>query len=94
MTTDNRGEYRTLDLALGQTLTNVHPIADCHPPCPIDAPSDHHMVDWPKYWKAGMQRICEHDVMHRDPDSLFFDDLVGCEECDGCCGVEDLPDGD
>lgn len=74
----------------------------CQPPCPIHAPSDHHMVGWPKefrYYKGIFERTCPHNIGHPDPDSLAYAKLTRPERartlpvhgCDGCC---DEPDAD
>ena len=56
--------------------------------CCIHKPSDHHMKDWPQYWRSDkhmMERICEHGVGHPDPDDPATDRFHGC---DGCCGEQ------
>lgn len=80
----------------GQVLAGVHASGSCSGPCPIHAPSDHHMKDWPLHWRDDrriFERICEHGVGHPDPDdmdhrvmqmgeSALYGDTHGC---DGCC---------
>lgn len=80
-----------------QMLVNVHDREDCTGACPIHAPSDHHMRDWPLHWREDrglMERICPHGVGHPDPDHLTHTAEVRGEEaawgesvhgCDGCC---------
>lgn len=65
--------------------------------CCIHNPSDHHMRDWPLYWRSDaskMERICPHGVGHPDPDATAFRKRRGIYEdwqdvhgCDGCCHV-------
>lgn len=72
--------------------------------CPIHAPSDHHMVDWPVELRSGglMERICEHGVGHPDPDSYaYFESLNpkdawawGVHGCDGCCHTPEENNGE
>ena len=83
----------------GQKLENVHaPSDECMKyGCPIHKPSDHHMKDWPTHWREDrgiMERLCEHDVGHPDPDQVaYMKRHHGVEEatmesmhgCDGCC---------
>lgn len=76
---------------------NFHAEGVCVKPCPIHAPSDHHMTDWPKEYrlfKDIFERTCLHGVGHPDPDSIAFvraqrgeEDAwgVGIHGCDGCC---------
>jgi len=78
-----------------------HPPRRCIPPCPIHAPSDHHMADWDKQYRLRgiFERICpEHRTGHPDPDSMaYLRDHVGLREdklatlamhgCCGCCVV-------
>ena len=67
-------------------------------PCPLHAPSAHHMVTWPlrlvrlSTWPA--ERGCPHGHWHPDPDdqhwrvkSLRRLPRV-CVGCDGCCEVD------
>jgi hypothetical protein len=59
-----------------QTLENVHDESVCAGTfCAIHNPSDHHMKDWPLYWrqdKAQLERICPHGAGHPDPDDLAW----------------------
>jgi len=58
----------------------------CDGPCPIHAPSDHHMRAWPLHWRADRhiaERVCPHGIGHPDPDQLLLDG--GVHGCDGCC---------
>lgn len=43
--------------------------------CTLHNPSDHHMVDWPIYFRLDLrpvlvERICAHAIGHPDPDSV------------------------
>lgn len=53
--------------------------------CPLHNPSNHHMNQWPLNWRSDarvMERICQHEKGHPDPDGL----KAGLEhDCDGCC---------
>lgn len=73
------------------TVLHCHPLADCwtpNLPCPAHGRTDHPMREWPQTWDAllGFGRVCEHGVIHPDPDDLTF--VVH----DGCCGCCDLLD--
>lgn len=76
----------------GTLLTNVHDENDCNPPCPLHAPSDHHMLGWPlqwRSWRRSFERRCPHGVGHPDPDNLAYLTARGLDDgthgCDGCC---------
>lgn len=64
----------------------VHEQEDCAGEnCCIHKPSEHHMIDWPQFWRDDrgiMERICKHGIGHPDPDDLTKDRVHGC---DGCC---------
>ena len=70
-----------------------HSLARCAgTPCPIHAPSRHHMTDWPMTVRASglTERTCPHGVGHPDPDSVAWLDShgrtgYGLHGCDGCC---------
>lgn len=69
-------------------LVSHHVREVCQAPCPIHAPSQHGMVDWPLYWRSdfGMfERLCPHGIGHWDPDSLAFTGVHAIHGCDGCC---------
>lgn len=79
-----------------QILVDVHDPAFCEGRgCAVHHPSDHHMKHLSQkynYSKGYMQRICEHDTPHPDPDekSLYaalLPDVVMdfAHGCDGCC---------
>ena len=73
---------------VGGEAIMAHTEADCIvQPCPIHAPSDHHMVDWPQHWRGDrgiIERICPHGIGHPDPDCI--DGWGGgVHGCDGCC---------
>jgi len=82
-------------------LTNMQPIpladllaagVNLHTPtmcagefCTIHNPSDHHMRDWPQFWRNDrhmMERMRPHEQGHPDPDEINPDKVHGC---DGCC---------
>lgn len=78
----------------GQVLS-VHNKGDClGDNCPIHNPSNHHMKDWPLFWRDDrriFERICEHGVGHPDPDDLNFRIKFKLENAKyasvhGCCG--------
>jgi hypothetical protein len=54
--------------------------------CAVHNPSDHHMRDWPQYYRTDRgitERLCpKHGVGHPDPDDPNPDRVHGC--C-GCC---------
>lgn len=71
--------------------------------CVIHNPSNHHMRDWPTHWREDlgmMERICECDVGHPDPDDLEFrieqakaagiknTSFIGVHGCCGCCNPQ------
>jgi len=81
----------------GQVLL-VHEKKYCSGNCPIHNPSDHHMKNWPLYWREDrgiFERICSCGVGHPDPDSLEYQksllpkwdkgDYLGVHGCCGCC---------
>lgn len=52
-----------------------HAKAVCVPPCPIHAPSGHHMVGWPRQFhcdKGIFERRCGCGRWHPDPDSIEY----------------------
>ena len=75
----------------------LHKKEVCVGPCPYHAPSDHHMVEWPKVLRETglIERVCSHGIGHPDPDSVrFFISIdlgyayLNIHGCDGCCGGE------
>lgn len=76
-------------------LVNVHPRELCQGRhCVLHNPSDHHMREWKLIFRNDtglMERICEHEIGHPDPDSLYyFQEVLGREDavvhgCDRCC---------
>jgi hypothetical protein len=75
-----------------------HPIDRCQgESCCIHNPSEHHMVNWPLFWRddrALMERICPHGDNHPDPDDIAFKarsygktvaKQAAIHDCDGCC---------
>lgn len=76
----------TTTLVGGQILVGVHSPGVCageH--CCIHNPSAHHMVEWTQNFREDrgiMERLCEHNVGHPDPDDPSTDTVHGC---DGCC---------
>jgi hypothetical protein len=85
-------QLEPVTLVGGQRI-NAHRVDACTPPCPIHAPSSHHMATWPQNWRDDrgiIERICEHGVGHPDPDDRNEDTVHGC---DGCCrAVVDTPE--
>lgn len=85
----------TVKLSSGQTI-RMHSKEDCSGYCPVHNPSDHHMIDWPLYWRDDrriFERFCKHGVGHPDPDSLAYLRSINKEDkgihgCCGCCGGE------
>lgn len=52
-----------------------HARAVCVPPCPLHAPSEHHMVGWPRSFHVDngiFERQCGCGHWHPDPDSIEF----------------------
>lgn len=86
-------ERREVD---GRTLI-MHKEEVCHPPCPVHAPSEHHMTDWPLFWRQDrgiFERGCPHGVGHPDPDTIKYllatdpqNGDRGVHGCDGCCAT-------
>lgn len=79
-------------------VLQVHPPSSCAGrECCIHNPSEHPLRMAPLSWRSDrrlMERICEHDVGHPDPDDLAWkrvelgDDEAwgfGIHGCDGCC---------
>ena len=70
----------------------AHSKADCTPPCPIHAPSDHHMRAFRQVFRFDrnlMERICPHGIGHPDPDDINvrMGHNSGVHGCDGCCAA-------
>lgn len=70
-----------------QTLLNVHAESECagHR-CTIHRRSQHHMLDWPRRWRADrhfMEVVCAHGTGHPDPDEVYENAYI--HACDGCC---------
>lgn len=62
--------------------------------CCIHNQSPHHMRSWEQHWDEYdlvMYRICEHEIMHPDPDdpSEFRVSKTHKDGCDGCCRSQD-----
>lgn len=77
----------------GQKLIDVHDRSECKGYCPIHNPSNHHMKDWPLYWRDDrkiFERICSCGVGHPDPDDMAYKQSIGVnidvEGIHGCCG--------
>lgn len=79
------GDYDIVVLYDGRWL-HTHGSKKCGGnPCPIHNQSDHHMRSWPQNWRPDcrlMERMCEHEIGHPDPDGLRS--FTG-HTCDGCC---------
>jgi len=80
-------------LSSGQWL-NAHSKDDCTGPCPLHAPSSHHMLTWVLVWRNDtgiLERICPHEIGHPDPDTVAFlrnkpgTEYINAHGCDGCC---------
>lgn len=79
----------------GNLLLRTHARTACEGQvCCVHNPSDHHMVSWDQEWNIRlhlMQRVCEHDVLHPDPDDLMVRTRepgwphTWAHTCDGCC---------
>lgn len=82
----------TFIVNMAQTLHNVHDRANCRgPACTIHRPTEHHLRDWPLYWREDakkFERICPHGDGHPDPDCQT--DPTGIHGCHSY----DLYDGD
>jgi hypothetical protein len=91
---DEEDRLESVFLSDGSTI-RAHKKKFCTAPCPIHAPSSHHMLTWPLHWRDDrsiFERICPHGIGHPDPDTMTFikrtqgdagDD--GVHGCDGCC---------
>lgn len=71
-------------------LIKTHTADECVAPCPIHAPSDHHMASWPMIWRDDrkiIERLCAHGIGHPDPDDrrIAQGHDPGIHGCDGCC---------
>lgn len=71
-----------------------HTVWVCEAPCPLHAPSGHHMQTWPLEWRADRQileRVCPHRVGHPDPDDrqVRNEEYQRIHGCDGCCSDDD-----
>jgi hypothetical protein len=65
--------------------------------CTLHNPSNHHMIHWPTWWRKNinlMNRMCEHGILHPDPDDLAhkhrsrgaaWASRCARHNCDGCC---------
>lgn len=75
--------------AFGEPETlNVHPKSACTLPCVVHGRSDHPLKDAPVYWSKNnksFRRLCEHDVLHPDPDSPPSKPITHTCDC-VCCG--------
>lgn len=75
------------------TLNNTHESDQCwRGPCTIHNRSDHPMRSFPQHWRSDrglMERICEHNVGHPDPDIPHDkSSYEWVHACDGCCRYE------
>lgn len=81
----------------GESILRVHKQEDCLTPCPIHAPSDHHMRNWPMIYRADrniIERRCVHGIGHPDPDQISYwfktlpekqAEAEAIHGCDRCC---------
>lgn len=82
------------------TLMWTHRKEDCKGEwCTIHNRSNHSMRSFPQHFRFDrmlMERVCEHEVGHPDPDEIKLTGPNGWAEavhgCDGCCG-EDITKG-
>ena len=73
-----------------------HHASRCQPPCPLHAPTGHHMANWRLDYRSDQgifERRCKHGIGHPDPDSLTRQRRLGIDDpgvhsCDGCCREE------
>lgn len=87
---------------VGPVTVRTHREEDCKEPhCVIHKPSDHPLNTAPMIFRADkvglIERQCEHNVGHPDPDSVWFIENVqfagegvgwiGIHGCDGCCNA-------
>jgi hypothetical protein len=67
--------------------------------CPMHNPSEHHMREWPMHARGDLvlpmiDRVCPHDALHPDPDSLAWALRQKADfkwyhgACDGCCTIQ------
>lgn len=79
------GDYDVVVLYDGRWL-HTHGTKRCAGrPCPLHNQTNHHMRSWPQNWRPDvklMERICEHNIGHPDPDGLKAN---WDHTCDGCC---------
>lgn len=73
-------------------LVVTHSATNCARPCPVHAPSEHPLREWPRLWRADrgiVERLCPtHGVGHPDPDDLRVRNHWA-EAVHGCCGCCD-----
>lgn len=88
-----------MDMAFTGTgqVMRYHPAEQCRDfPCPMHSPSEHHMREWPMHGRSDLrlpliERLCPHNALHPDPDSLAWALRMDPEfewyhgACDGCC---------
>lgn len=84
-----------MGIPVGVRRVFTHTGTSCRsePACPVHRPSEHHMRDWPKLWRADtgvLERTCLHGIGHPDPDQFAFWEKIGVSwrkvhGCDGCC---------
>jgi len=86
-------------LAGGRTLTGVHDAARCAgDTCAIHNTTEHPLSEWPQEYdphEHTISRVCEHGIMHPDPDEAPWRALIGktsTHECDGCCDKQYMLD--
>lgn len=79
------------NVLVGGTKIRTHNADECVGYwCCIHNPSPHHMRSWEQQWDEYdlmMYRICEHGMMHPDPDDPFEFNAARKHKdaCDGCC---------
>jgi hypothetical protein len=84
--------HEVWDINPNQVLV-IHNQGDCSGMCSLHNPSEHHMNDWPLWWRFDrhfMERTCPHGIGHPDPDEINYRLVhnlsdVSTHGCDGCC---------
>ena len=69
--------------------TGIHSAAHCAGPCPLHRPTVHEMrvmaLQWSTVGRAFV-RVCDHGLLHPDPDDSADNLRSHGDLCDGCCG--------
>lgn len=82
----------------GQKL-KIHDKKECNGNCCVHNPSDHHMIDWPLYWRSDrgfFERIDKDGVGHPDPDEIKYHlkqgNDISVHGCNGNCNPKNIRD--